>query len=242
MDEFLDELRARLPVTAAPYALPARAGLIVVDVVNGFCTPGAGNLAPRRPDAAIEAMVATVATTARRFLGRGRPVFVFRDTHEPDRPEPPYPPHCVRGTGEERLAPALAFLDDEAGTTIVEKDVINPLVAAIGGGSDPLVGWIRRNRLEAVVIVGVCTDICDLDIAAALLSARNHYVDGRPMLAPLRDVVVYTHGCATYDLPKEAAEAVGAPRTAIHPQAETHHIGLYVMQARGAVIADRLDG
>ena len=29
----------------------------------------------------------------------------FLDTHEPDIPEPPYPPHCIKGTGEDAWTP-----------------------------------------------------------------------------------------------------------------------------------------
>lgn len=241
MTDFLSELRGRLPVATAPYRLPERAGLIVVDVVNGFCTVGAGPLAPVAPDARIAGMVATVAATARRFLDAGRPVFALLDTHEAGRPEPPYPPHCIRGSGQELLVPELTFLEDAPGATLIEKDVINGAVGAVAAdGSNALYGWILENRLEAVVVVGICTDICNLDLAVTLLSARNHYLDGRPMLGALKDVVAYEPGSATYDLPAQAAAALGLPATAAHPQAETHHIGLYVMQARGAIIADAL--
>lgn len=241
MADFIDELRRRLPVAAVSYRLPERTGLVVVDAVAGFCTPGAGPLAPVAPDAQIDGMVSEIARTARSFLDTGRPVYVFCDTHEVGRPEPPYPPHCERGSGQEKLVPQLAFLKADAGATVVEKDVINGFVGAIGAdGRNALTDWILANRLESVVVVGICTDICDLDLVVALLSARNHYVAGAPMLGELRDVVVYGPGCATYGLPAQAVSALGLPETATHPQAETHHIGLYVMQSRGAVIADRL--
>lgn len=241
MPDFADELRRRLPVAAAPYRLPERAGLIVVDVVNGFCTVGAGPLAPVAHDAQIAGMVAKVADAARRFLDSGRPIFALLDTHEAGRPEPPYPPHCIRGSGEELLVPDLAFLDQADGATLVEKDVINGAIGAItSDGGNRLFDWIRAHDLEAVIVVGICTDICNLDLAVTLLSARNHYLDGRPMLGGLKDVVAYAPGSATYDLPAQAVAALALPVTATHPQAETHHIGLYVMQARGAIIADAL--
>ncbi len=243
MVSFIEELRARLPVAAREYRPPERTGLLIVDAVNGFCTPGAGPLAPMAPDAQIDAMVAAIAALARDFLRDERPVLALLDTHEPGRPEPPYPPHCERGTGQETLVPALAFLENEPGAKLVEKDVIDGFVGSIRpDGSNVLVEWIRANELESVVVVGICTDICNLDLVSSLLSARNHHLDGRPMLGSLKDVVVYEPGCATYHLPKTAVEALGLPGTAHHPQDETHHIGLYVMQARGAVIADALLG
>ncbi|HEY0292378.1 MAG TPA: isochorismatase family protein, partial [Hansschlegelia sp.] len=144
MVSFIEELRARLPVAAREYRPPERTGLLIVDAVNGFCTPGAGPLAPMAPDAQIDAMVAAIAALARDFLRDERPVLALLDTHEPGRPEPPYPPHCERGTGQETLVPALAFLENEPGAKLVEKDVIDGFVGSIRpDGSNVLVEWIR---------------------------------------------------------------------------------------------------
>jgi hypothetical protein len=60
------------------------------------------------------------------------------------------------------------------------------------------------------------------------------------MTGPLREIVVYEPGCATYDLPLATTRSLGLPDTAAHPQAVAHHIGLYLMQASGAIIADEL--
>ena len=56
----------------------------------------------------------------------------------------------------------------------------------------------------------------------------------------LRDIVVFEPGCATYDMSREAATAIGLPETAAHPQHVTHHLGLYFMASRGALLADEL--
>src|SRR3546814_12064841 len=53
----------------------------------------------------------------------------------------------------------------------------------------------------------------------------------------LKDVSVHAGACATYDPTREAAEHLGLPATACHPQDLTHHLGLYFMAARGAEIA-----
>ena len=71
-----------------------------------------------------------------------------------------------------------------------------------------------------------------MDFVLTMLSARNH-----AMMPTLADVVVFEPGCATYDLSKETAETLGLPATAAHPQAITHHLGLYFMASRGAVVA-----
>ncbi len=238
----LDLMRAELPVVAEPRTLPlAATGLVVVDEVNGFCTVGAGNLAPQAPNQQVATMIATTADLAARFAAAHRPVLAFLDTHEPGVPEPPYPPHCERGTGEENLVPELAWLEDDPNATLVRKDCINGFVGAIEHAShhglhhNKVLDWLNVHRLANVLVTGICTDICVMDFVLTLLSARNH------RLAPaLRDVVVLEPGCATYDLPGAQAGALGLPPTAAHPQAPAHHIGLYLMAARGAVLASEV--
>lgn len=60
-------------------------------------------------------------------------------------------------------------------------------------------------------MVGICTDICVLDFVCSALSARN-----RRILAPLEDLIVYSRGCATYDLPVHVAQA--SEDLIAHPQ------------------------
>lgn len=52
-------------------------------------------------------MVQKTLELAEQFSIRGWPIIAFLDTHEADKPEPPYPPHCIVGTGEENLVPGL---------------------------------------------------------------------------------------------------------------------------------------
>ena len=244
MDELLELMRARLPVDLVGYRLPeGEAGLVVVDEVNGFCTVGAGALAPAGPNAQVARMVEETNRLARRFVERRWPVLAFLDTHEPGKPEPPYPPHCELGTGEEDLVPELAWLADDADVTLIRKDCINGFVGAIeatyhgahGSSRNRVVDWVNLHRLRAAVVVGVCTDICVMDFVLTMLSARNH-----GLMPTLKDVVVLEPACATYDLPCETALELGLPATAAHPQAHTHHVGLYCMASRGAVLAGEL--
>ena len=67
------------------------------------------------------------------------------------------------------------------------------------------------------------------DFVLTMLSARNH-----DLMPGLADIYVHAGACATYDLPRETAEGLGLPPTAAHPQALTHHMGLYFMASRGA--------
>jgi nicotinamidase-related amidase len=244
--ELLERLMHDLPVRLATYAAPARVGLVIVDEVNGFCTPGAGNLAPQAPDAQIERMVAETDRFARRFVARRLPVLAFLDTHEPGKPEPPYPPHCERGTGEENLVPELAWLADNPDVTLIRKDCINAFVGAIepaaargmhGTSHNKCVDWVNGHRLESIVTTGICTDICVMDFVLTMLSARNH-----GLMPTLRDIVVLEPACATYHLPRATAEELGLPYTAAHPREHAHHMGLYFMASRGAILAGELSG
>ena len=67
----VDELQARLPIEVRPYQLEGRnVGLVIVHEVNGFCTAGAGNLAPQEPNAQISTWSPRPTGLARRFVER----------------------------------------------------------------------------------------------------------------------------------------------------------------------------
>ncbi len=236
--DLLAHLRNELPVAAIPVSLAERsAGLVIIDEQKGFASVGAGPLAPTEPNAQITRMIDETDRLARTFVERDLPIAVFLDYHHPDRPEPPYPPHCVAGSGEEDLVPELQWLSELPLATEMRADCINDFVGAIdlATGRNQIVDWVNEHRLDTIVVVGICTDICVAEFVATMLSARNH-----GMMSTLKDIVVYEPGCATYDLPKEAVAALGLPRTAAHPQALAHHLGLYLMASRGACLASEI--
>lgn len=238
-DATLSGVRAEMPVATVAYD-PAgrRCGLLIVDEVNGFASVGAGALAPPEHNPQVARMVEETDKLARVFVGKGYPVAAFLDTHEPGKPEPPYPAHCERGSGEEELVPQLRWLETTGTATLIKKDCINGFVGAIdaASGRNRAVDWINAHALDSLIVVGICTDICVMDFVLTLLSARNH-----GMAPTLTDIVVLEPACATYDLPKPVAAALGLPATAAHPQAITHHLGLYFMASRGAIIADAIE-
>jgi nicotinamidase-related amidase len=223
-----------LPVALEAYEIAGRIGLVIVDEVNGFATVGAGNLAPPTPNAQVAGMVVETDTLAKTFATRDLPIAAFLDTHQPGKPEPPYPPHCEAGTGEENLVPELTWLETCPQATLIRKDCINGFVGSIDPqtGANRIVDWVNQYQLETVLVVGICTDICVMDFVLTFLSARNH-----GLMPSLVDIVVYEQGCSTYDLPRAVAGALGLPETASHPQNLTHHMGLYSMHSRGARLA-----
>ncbi len=235
----LTDIQAALPIDPQPYVISDRpTGLVIVDVLNGFCTVGYGPIAPLVPDAQIGTMVTESDRLARSFVAQNRPILVFLDTHEPGKPEPPYPPHCEMGTGEENLVPELQWLENHPLATLITKDCINGFIGAI----DPItkrnvvLDWIGDRQLEILVVVGICTDICVMDFVTTMLSVRNH-----GLLPTLKEIVVYEKGCATHHLTPEMADQQGLPKTAIHPQKIAHHFGLYTMTERGARIASAIE-
>ncbi|KAK9949382.1 hypothetical protein M0R45_004908 [Rubus argutus] len=129
----IDLLKEQLPVHQESLLLTAdvKTGLVLVDVVNGFCTVGAGNLAPRQPDKQISEMVNEVVSLARVFCEKKWPVFGFLDSHHPDIPEHPYPPHCIAGTDESKLVPALQWMENEPNVTLKCKDCIDGFLGSI---------------------------------------------------------------------------------------------------------------
>jgi len=232
-ERILQELAESMPLSKEGLDLQKNGqgfGLIIVDEVNGFATVGAGNLAPQTPNEQVSVMISETNRLANAFTKHEMPVLVFLDTHDPGKPEPPYPPHCERGTGEEDLVPELEWLENDPGATLVRKDCINGFIGAFKpDGSNAIIDWVRDHQLKNVLVVGICTDICVMDFVLTLLSARNH-----GMLPSLKEVNIYDKGCSTYDLPRNIVEEIGLPSSASHPQEITHYMGLYFMASRGA--------
>ncbi|KAL4180209.1 hypothetical protein AMTRI_Chr13g124090 [Amborella trichopoda] len=225
-------LKAELPLQEESLLISAskKTGLVLVDIVNGFCTPGAGNLAPTQPDKQISDMVDESVGLARIFSEKKWPILAFLDTHQPNKPEPPYPPHCIVGSGEENLVPALEWLQKDPNVTIKRKDCINAFVGCIEkDGSNSFVDWVKNNGIQVILVLGICTDICVFDFVATALSARNC-----GLLPPLEDVLVYSQGSATFDLPLHVAQSIEGANP--HPQEMMHHMGLYFAKLRGAKI------
>ncbi|XP_010526685.1 PREDICTED: uncharacterized protein LOC104804180 isoform X7 [Tarenaya hassleriana] len=190
--------------------------------------------APTQHNEQISVMVKESARLAGEFCSRKWPIFAFMDSHHPDIPEPPYPPHCIIGTDESRLVPALQWLESEPCATLRPKDCINGFVGSIEkDGSNVFVDWVKEKQIKIILVVGICTDICVFDFVASTLSARNH-----GLLPPLEEVVVYSSGCATFDLPHDVAR--GIKGALAHPQELMHHVGLHMARGRGAKVVSEV--
>lgn len=232
----VDLLKKELPLEQESVELcdDVVTGLVLVDIINGFCTVGAGNLAPLEPNQQISGMIDESAKLARVFCEKKWPIMAFLDSHRPDQHEHPYPSHCVAGTDESNLVPDLQWIEKEANVTIRRKDCYDGYIGSIErDGSNIFVDWVNTNKIKVLLVVGICTDICVLDFVCSTLSAKN-----RGFLSPLEDVVVYSRGCATFDFPDHIARNI--KDSIAHPQELMHHVGLYMAKGRGAKIARKV--
>ncbi len=234
----LDKQLAALAVQMVRYRLPKRWGAVSVDIINAFCTVGAGALAPMRRDPCIERMVNEANTVLRAAEAAQRPVVRYRDEHKPGVPEVPFPIHGEKGSGEELPVPAHTWVSAYALMLDIPKDCFNGLVGAMDLKThrNRVIDWVNEHELEVLVVVGICTDICVLQFVQAMLSARNH-----GMMPTLREIVVYEPGCTTYDLPLETARELSLPEGAAHPRELFHAVGLTLMAQSGAIIANELE-
>lgn len=236
VSQTVDLLKSELPLEQTSVVLgdDGATGLVLVDIINGFCTVGAGSLAPREPDEQISSMVEESSRLARSFCDKKWPVLAFLDSHQPDKPEDPYPPHCITGTDESNLVPALRWIEKEPNVTIRRKDCYDGYLGSFeSDGSNVFVDWVKNNQIKTILVVGTCTDICVLDFVCSTLSARN-----LGFLKPLKDVIVYSRGCATFNVPLHVARNTKGAMA--HPQEFMHHVGLYMAKERGAKIVDQV--
>ena len=229
-DVLLERLRAELPVSPTSHTLTGReAGLVIANATATACAADGSALPEHVLSARAAAALAATERLARRFLAPRRPVLAFID----QRPAAPRP------------ASALAWLQDDPDVTLLRKDCVSGFVGAIeavhhgqhGTSHNRAVDWVNAHRLEAVLVAGLGTDVCVMELVLALLSARAH-----GMMPTLREVIVVEPATATYDLPLATARELGLPASAAHPEQPTHHLGLYVMASRGALIAAEVEG
>ena len=103
----MSTLTQRLPITPTTMALgEGPVGLVIVDAVVGFTREGA--LADPQRMIPMVGRISNHWRELKRALGPRLHTLCFLDAHPRDIPEPPYPPHCIIGTGEENWTPNSA--------------------------------------------------------------------------------------------------------------------------------------
>lgn len=229
------ELETLLPLTLQSVDLgQGTVGLIIVDAVVGFTRRG--NLADAEHMVPMVQRIAAVYHDLVARLGDRLRVLCFVDRHHADIPEPPYPPHCITGTGEDELDPDLEFLKADPRVTFVAKDCINGFVGAIDRdtGVNAFCRWVIDHGVDTLLVTGDCTDICVSDFVLSTLSARNHGLltdldpaDRAGYVAAITGlrVAVLADACDTFHAP------------GFHDRTAAHHAGLWMMASRGAIVA-----
>ncbi len=215
----LDGWLAALPeaAIAAIAPDPARAAIISVDVINGFCDAGA-LFSPR-----VKAIVAPVTHLMTLAWAHGiRQFLLVQEDHPADATEfEAYPPHCVRGTREAETVDAIRALPFFDRMTIIHKNSIHP---ALGTDFD---AWIAaRPEVDTFIVVGDCTDLCTYQLAMHLRLAANASQTARQVIVPAAT-------CDTYETPVSVAEELGIPA---HPGDLMHGLFLYHMMSNGITI------
>ncbi len=218
------------------YAINHKCGMLIIDEVNGFCKVGAGNLAPLKPNLQVEKMIQETVKLAKIFENQSIPIALFLDNHIDDRPEHPFPPHCIKGTGEENIITELEWLM-QSDALKIKKDCINGFIGSIdlNNNENKFINWIKDHQIESLIVTGICTDICVLDFVLTCMSAINHQI-----INPLKEVIVYSEACSTYDMNLNDIKRLNLNKSMIHDQKTYHNIGLKIMQMRGAIIANEI--
>lgn len=145
--------------TGAADAIGAASGerrvVVVTDMLRGFLEPG-------RPLDVGDAGRAIIPAVRQRLLderARGATILWIADNHAPDDAEfRMWPAHCIAGTDEAEVVPALADL--------VEPGNVLPKTRYSGFYGTDLDARLAALRPDTVTVLGVCTDICVYHTAA----------------------------------------------------------------------------
>ncbi len=149
--------------------------LIVVDMLEGFCTKGYPLFCGEDAVNIIPFVKGRIEEYASRYL----PVIFVADNHDPDDKEfEMFPPHCIKGTREAQVLPELF----EA----ARKKVLIPKTRFSGFYNTGLQFYLNGFAPELVEVVGVCTNICVFFTVEGL---RNRDLKVR----------VYKDGVASFD-------------------------------------------
>lgn len=193
---------------------PQHVGVFCVDVINGFCYEGP--LASER----VADIVPPIVDLFEDLYAAGVEHFVLtHDAHNPAAVEfADYPPHCIRGTSESDIVPALMQLPFASKFHLISKNSIS------SSEGTTLDAWLDAHPdITHRIVVGDCTDICAYQLAMHL-KLRANAAD------KLHPVIVPADCMDTYDIPVEVAQAEDIPA---HPADVFHAMFLYSMECNG---------
>lgn len=177
------------------------ATLVIVDMINGFVNEGA--LASPNSKL-INEPVAKLAAAWRRA---GLPAAALADSHGESSPEfLAFPKHCLAESYESLVTKEITEAYPEI--KIIPKNCTNAMV------EPKLAEWIEKNGAKTVVVAGVCTDICVMQLVCSLKAWFNSRDTESRIIVPVNLT-------ATYDAPG-------------HESVLVNTVSLYLMQNNGA--------
>lgn len=134
--------------------------VINVDMVNGFVKEGA------MADRYIEHIIPEHKKIMEKIVEEQEGLAIVKDTHKKDCIEfNRFPVHCVEGTEEAELIEELKEFEPSA--MVYKKNSTSTIYAP------KFIEDINKmNKLEKVIIIGCCTDICILNLAIPL---KNYF-------------------------------------------------------------------
>ena len=161
--------------------------LLVVDMVNGFVKYGVMS------DEYINHITPRLIKLLDEFVKEKEGIVFVDDTHTADSIEfKKFPPHCIKGTGEELVIDELKDYEKNAlryeknsTSTIFAKNFLNDLDA--------------MKSLREVIITGCCTDICVMNLAIPMV---NYFDENNRDI----DVIIRSDLVETYDSPTHNRE------------------------------------
>ena len=131
--------------------------ILVIDMLRGFLEEGY----PLYCGAKARSIIPNIQELLERELKGGAKIFYLGDSHAPNDAEfEMFPPHCIQGTPEAELIPELSQYPGE----MIPKTRYSAFY------NTPLEEKLKALNPEALVVCGVCTDICVMHTAA---DARN---------------------------------------------------------------------
>lgn len=219
---YLDDLGqwvSNLPVLPIEQAIPnpARAAIVSVDVINGFCYEGP--LSSPRVAGIVEPIVQLFQ---RAWQHNVRHILLPQDTHEPEAVEfANFPPHCVRGTSESETVQAFKDLP------FFDQILVLPKNSISSGLNTGLNAWVEAHpEVDTFIVAGDCTDLCTYQLAMHLRLDAN--------ARQLRRRVIVPANCVqTYDISLETARQIGGLP---HPGDLMHAIFLQHMVVNGVEV------
>jgi nicotinamidase-related amidase len=161
----IEQLKAK-PVLVLDQLQFDRTAIIVMDLVNGFAKEGP--LADKR----VKRLIPGISHLLSAASDRKIEMLAFRDCHGKDSKEMRfYPAHCLADEKESELVDEIKGFHF---SHVIAKNSTN------GFHTTEFLNWLKETRVDTIVLVGDCTDLCIQHFAITLQTYMNqHNFEGK---------------------------------------------------------------